>query len=485
MLCAEWGYQRSESRANGGSVGSRWCRKQKKESMSSKKIGTKTASTFVIANMIGTGVFTSLGFQLVSLTNPIAIALIWLMGGLVALCGAIVYSELGSAMPRSGGEYHYLSVIYHPIVGFMSGWTSLLVGFAAPVALSSMAMSSYLCNIYPALDQKILAMAVLTVITLFHAIDAHVGTKMQNLLTTVKIAIIVVFIVAGLIVAPEGAANFDSVGDFQWGDVFSPAFAVSLVWVYYAYSGWNAAAYISGDIENPQRNVPLALLSSTLFVIVLYLCLNMVFLRTTPVDEMVAQIEIGLISARHIFGIQGGEIMGILITIMLVSSISSMVYVGPRVVVSMGEDHRLFRFLTKKNAKGCPSIAIWTQYLISSVMLLTGSFKLITQYTGVVLSFCALLTVAGVIVHRHRFPDAERPYKTWAYPLPAILFCVIILWTIVYMMYNDYVETFVEGRQDAPWTMILSLGTILTGAFFYWVNKLLESRKKASESIEE
>lgn len=129
--------------------------KIKKESMSSKKIGTKTASTFVIANMIGTGVFTSLGFQLVSLTNPIAIALIWLMGGLVALCGAIVYSELGAAMPRSGGEYHYLSVIYHPMVGFMSGWTSLLVGFAAPVALSSMAMSSYLCNILYSPKQKI------------------------------------------------------------------------------------------------------------------------------------------------------------------------------------------------------------------------------------------------------------------------------------------------------------------------------------------
>lgn len=445
--------------------------------MSSKKIGTKTASTFVIANMIGTGVFTSLGFQLMSLTNPIGIALIWLMGGLVALCGAVVYSELGAAMPRSGGEYHYLSVIYHPSVGFMSGWTSLLVGFAAPVALSSMAMSSYLCNIYPVLDQKVFAMVVLTIITLFHAIDAHVGTKMQNLLTGIKIAIIIVFIVAGLIVTPEGAANFDVVQDFQFSDVFTPAFAVSLIWVYYAYSGWNAAAYISGDIENPQRNVPLALLSSTLFVIVLYLCLNMVFMRTTPVEEMTGQIEIGLISARHIFGVQGGEIMGILITIMLVSSISSMVYVGPRVVVSMGEDHKMFRFLTKKNKKGCPSIAIWMQYAISSIMLLTGSFKLITQYTGIVLSFCALLTVAGVIVHRHRFPNVERPYKTWAYPLPAILFCAIIVWSIVYMMYNDYVDTFVNKTQDAPWTMILSFGTVLTGFFFYWVNQKLEKNK--------
>lgn len=446
--------------------------------MSSKKIGTKTASTFVIANMIGTGVFTSLGFQLCSLTNPISIALIWLIGGLIALSGAVVYSELGAAMPRSGGEYNYLSVIYHPALGFMSGWTSLLVGFAAPVALSCMAMSSYLCNIFPAIDETSFAMAMLTLITLLHAIDAHVGTKTQNILTAIKIAIILVFIVAGLIVAPDGTENFAQVQDFQWSDVFSSAFAVSLIWVYYAYSGWNAAAYISGDIENPRRNVPLALLSSTLFVIILYLCLNMVFLRTTPVGEMQGQIEIGLISAKHIFGVQGGEVMGILITVMLVSSISSMVYVGPRVAVTMGEDHRLFRFLAKKNKKGCPSVAIWTQYAITSTMLLTGSFRLITEYTGIVLSFCALLTVGGVIVHRRRFPDVERPYKTWAYPLPAILFCAIILWSIVYMMYNDYEKTFVSHTQNAPWTMILSMGTVLTGLLFYWVNKKLSKDKK-------
>lgn len=440
-----------------------------------KKIGTKTASTFVIANMIGTGVFTTLGFQLLSLTNPIYIALIWLMGGLAAFCGAIVYSELGAAMPRSGGEYHYLSVIYHPAVGFMSGWTSLIVGFAAPVALSSMAMSSYLCSIFPSIDKTVFAMVMLTLITLLHAINTHVGTKTQNILTTVKIAIILVFILAGLIVSPDGAANFDSMSEFKIGDVLSPAFAVSLIWVYYAYSGWNAAAYIAGDIENPRRNVPLALLSSTLFVIVLYLCLNMVFLRTTPVEEMVGQIEIGLISAKHIFGVKGGEIMGILITVMLVSSISSMVYVGPRVAVTMGEDYRLFGFLTKKNKDGCPSFAIWTQYAISSIMLLTGSFQLITQYTGIVLSFCALLTVGGVIVHRYRFPDVYRPYKTWAYPLPAILFCVIILWSIIYMMYNDYVVTFVDHTQDAPWTMILSFGTILMGLVFYGINKVYHS----------
>lgn len=432
---------------------------------------------FVIANMVGTGVFTSLGFQLASLTNPVGIALVWLLGGSVALCGAVVYGELGASMPRSGGEYHYLSVIYSPSVGFMSGWSSLLVGFAAPVALSCMAMSSYLCNMFPQLDPKLFAMAVLTIVTLFHAIDAHMGAQMQNVLTAVKIATIVVFVVVGAVVQPEGAANFSSVSDFRVADLFTPAFAVSLVWVYYAYSGWNAAAYISGEIENPQRNVPLALLLSTSFVILLYLCLNMVFLRTTPMEEMVGQIEVGLISARHIFGLRGGEVMGLLITLMLLSSISSMVYVGPRVAVSMGEDHRMFRFLTKRNRNGCPSAAIWMQYAVTSVMLLTGSFRLITQYTGIVLSVCALLTVFGLVLHRRKFPQAARPCRSWAYPLPTLIFCTILLWSIVYMMYGDCVDAFVSKKQTLPWTMILSSLTILVGFVLYWVNKKLEKNK--------
>ena len=251
----------------------------------------------------------------------------------------------------------------------------------------------------------------------------------------------------------------------------SPAFAISLVWVYYAYSGWNAAAYISGDVENPQRTVPRALLCGTLLVAVLYLFLNMVFLRTAPVSELTGQIEIGLICAKHIFGENGGEIMGLLITVMLVSSISSMVFVGPRVGAAMGEDHRIFRFLTKKNDKGCPYISVWVQWLVSAVMLLSGSFRAITQYTGVVLSLCALLSVVGVIVHRHRYPNVARPYRTWAYPWPIIFFAAISLWSVTYMLYVDFTD-----GDNVPWTTILSFTTIFSGLILYWINKKIYNK---------
>lgn len=436
-----------------------------------KQINARTASAFVIANMIGTGVFTSLGFQLLTTTSPVSIVLLWLIGGLTALCGAVVYSELGAAMPRSGGEYNFLSVIYHPFVGFLSGWSSLIVGFAAPVALACMALSSYVCNIFPAISEMWLAMGVLTVITVLHAFNPRIGITAQNLLTAAKLLIIVVFIVVGFAVEPGGAANFEAAGQFQPSELFTTSFAVSLIWVYYAYSGWNSAAYISGDIVNPRRNVPLALVVSTVVVIVLYVLLNVVFLRTTPIAEMAGEVEIGLISARHIFGTTGGNVVGMLIALMLTSSISSMVYVGPRVGVTMGEDHRFFRFLTRRNAQDCPSSAIWAQWTISALLILTGSFRVVTQYTGIIISLFALLTVVGVFVHRRRFPEAERPYRTHLYPLPPLLFGLVFVWSIVYLMFDDFEQAFVSHRQDAPWTTIMSFGTLVIGAAIWWIEK--------------
>lgn len=434
------------------------------------KIGVKTAATFVIANMIGTGVFTSLGFQLLSTTNPITIGLIWIIGGFTALCGAIVYSELGAAMPRSGGEYNFLSEIYHPSLGFLSGWVSLIVGFAAPVALACMALSSYVCSIFPIINPTFFAIIVLTIITVIHLFSKKLGATVQNILTVAKILIIIVFIVAGLLCSADGIDNFRN-ATLDIDDVFSTGFAVSLIWVYYSYSGWNAASYISGDIKNPQRNVPLSMMYSTLFVTILYFLLNMVFLRTAPVNELTGQIQVGLISATHVFGKEGGAVMGLLIALMLTSSISSMVYVGPRVGMTMGEDHRMFRFLTWKNKLDCPSVAVALQWALSLIMILTKSFEDVTKYTGIVLSFCSMLTVFGVFVHRKRFPNAKRPYKSFGYPFTPIIFCLLILFSIIYLVYEDYVHTYIENTQDAPWTTIASFGTLLMGVALWFVNK--------------
>ena len=441
------------------------------------KFGLTTASAFVIANMIGTGVFTSLGFQLLGTTNMSSILLLWLMGGVIALCGALVYGELGAVMPRSGGEYHYLRKIYHPMLGFMAGWASLIVGFAAPVALACMALSGYLTRVFPVLNPMMVGISVLTLITIVHAYDVKMGGTIQRYFTFFKILVIVGFIACGLAMPVKYQSITSSFSSFSLDDIFSTGFAVSLVWVYYAYSGWNASAYMANEIKNPQRTIPRSLFISTLVVTVLYLFLNAVFLLSTPVAEMTGQLEVGLIAAQHIFGHTLGNMMGLLIALLLVSSISSMVFLGPRVSQVMGEDTYILRPLAKRSERGTPYVAIWVQYIISVLLIITNSFELVTKYTGITLSFFALMTVIGVFVHRKRYPNVHRPYKTWGYPFTPIIFIMLIMWSIAYLVREDFIQTFVEGKQDVMWMSLMSALTLLSGAFIYQSNRWIVYRK--------
>lgn len=441
------------------------------------KFGLTTASAFVVANMIGTGVFTSLGFQLLGTTNMISILILWLLGGIIALCGALVYGELGAVMPRSGGEYHYLRVIYNRKLGFMAGWASLIVGFAAPVALACMALSCYLAKVFPILDPMGVGLLVLTGVTIIHAYDVKMGGAIQRFFTFFKILVILGFIVCGLVM-PVKYQNFSaSFSEFSWEEIFSTGFAVSLVWVYYAYSGWNASAYMANEIKNPQRTIPRSLFISTLVVTLLYLLINAVFMLSTPVAEMSGQLEVGLIAAQHIFGHTLGNLMGLLIALLLISSISSMVFLGPRVSQVMGEDTYILQQLARKSNRGTPFVAIWVQYFISALLIITNSFELVTKYTGITLSFFALMTVAGIFVHRHRYPNVVRPYKTWGYPVTPVIFILLILWSIVYLVREDFIQTFIEGRQKAMWMTLMSLATLVSGVVIYQVNRWVLYRK--------
>ena len=272
------------------------------------KLGLISVASFVIANMIGAGVFTSLGYQLQSINNPYSILMLWVVGGVLALCGALVYGELGAAMPRSGGEYHYLGKIYHPVLGFLSGWVSLTVGFAAPVALSSMGAGRYLSMVFPELSQTWTALTVLTIVTAIHCYTIQFGGKFQTLFTSINIGLILIFIFAGCLYTPQVQNTAAFASAIDWNEMISPAFAVSLIYVSFAYSGWNAAAYIAGDIDNPRHTLPRSLFISTMVVMVLYVMLNLVFMLTAPIAEMKGQMEIGFISATHLFGISGGRI---------------------------------------------------------------------------------------------------------------------------------------------------------------------------------
>src|SRR5436309_4754109 len=270
-------------------------------------VGFSTACGIVIANIIGTGVFTSLGFQLFDIQSGFPLLMLWVVGGIAALCGALCYGELSAALPRSGGEYHFLSQIYHPALGFMAGFISATVGFAAPIALAAMAFGTYFVGVFGVGSPVLLSFIVVWVVTVFHLRNLQIGSAFQNLWTIVKLLLIGALIAAGFLIEPKQEITFlPQSGDTAW--IFSGPFAVALVYVMYSYSGWNASSYIIGEVKKPEKNVPRSLLAGTLIVIVAYVLLNAIFLATTPQDEMRGQLEVGLIAGKHIFGTNGGRV---------------------------------------------------------------------------------------------------------------------------------------------------------------------------------
>jgi len=423
-----------------------------------RTVGFVTASSIVIANIIGTGIFTSLGFQLADIQSGFPLLMLWVIGGIAALCGALCYGELSAALPRSGGEYHFLSQIYHPALGFMAGFVSATVGFAAPIALAGMAFGTYFRGVFDFGSPVLLSFAIVWAVALFHLGNLRLGGVFQNLWTIVKLLLIGALITAGFIVEPkQGITFWPQAGDTM--SIFSGAFAVALVYVMYSYSGWNASSYIIGEVKRPEKNVPRSLLAGTFIVIAAYVVLNAVFLATTPQQEMRGQIEVGLIAGKHIFGANGGRLVGAVICLGLVSTVSSMTWIGPRVTMSMGEDHWLLRLLGRKNKHGVPTNAIVLQLLIVNLLLLTQSFADVVRYTQFSLLICSLLAVIGVIVLRFTHPKITRPYRVWVYPLPPIVFSVITIWMMIYLLRSHAVES------------LAGVATALLGLLLYFCAK--------------
>lgn len=323
--------------------------------MTSKKYSLYTAIMVVIANMIGTGVFTSLGFQVFGIQSAWSIVLLWSLGGVVALTGAFCYAELSGIHTRSGGEYHFLSFLYGKPFGFMTGWISFTLGFAAPVAAVSVALGDYLTASLKIQDysllsfsaSQVIAITVVILISLFHLFNRKLGSAFQNIFTTLKIIFIIFFIILGWVFADTSLPQFHAGGSFK-SEIFSPGFAISIYFVLYAYSGWNAVAYFAGEIKNPEKNITRSILTGTILVTILYILLNLSFMLILPFREIEGQPEIGYLFAQKIFGNLWGGIFGFSISMLLISSVSSMIIAGPRVSKVMGEDYKNYPFWPSK-----------------------------------------------------------------------------------------------------------------------------------------
>lgn len=430
-----------------------------------QKYTRSVATNMVIANMIGTGIFTSLGFQVLpadsgGIPDPFAILVIWLLGGIVSLCGATVYGEVATRINRSGGEYAFLSDIYHPILGFISGWISLFVGFSAAIASLALATGEYLLPAFGVTDEltvigipvvKLIAAIVIIVVAAIQLTGVKSGGIFQNVMTFVKIGLVLVFLAIPFIFmgSYEGSGVSFAPTDKSTDTIFSVGFAGALVWVMFAYSGWNASSYIVGNMENPKRNLPFSLVVGTIIVTILYMCLNSVFMYVATFDELALQVDLGNVVANKVLGSKVGLIFSLVFSIALISGVSAMFIAGPRVVQQIGKDYSVFRFLGRETGKGAPSVAIMTITVVAIVMIFTVTFSELIQFIGFTLSVFSLLTVIGIFVLRSKksvntetdqqvidSPDGknsgERIVKAFAYPVTPIIFIAVTIWMMSY-----------------------------------------------------
>lgn len=452
-------------------------------------VSTWPAAALVVSNMIGTGVFMSLGWQVSGFTHPdgtslltgsvFPIIILWIVGGFLALCGALCYAELATALPRSGGEYNFLSRIYHPMIGFCTGLCSATIGFAAPIAASALVFGDYFCRAFPGFSHlvanntvHVLAFVLVSIVTLCHLRSLRFTGGFQAAMTGLTVLLIIAFVVFGFTTTPSHAISFAP----HAADLNLPVlekFWGSLIWVMYAYSGWNAASYIVEEVRNPAKSLPRALILGTVFVMVLYVAVNSVFLYTTPLHQLAGQPEVAHIAGTSIFGPVGARIASGLICIGLIANVSAMMWVGSRVNEAIGATYPVLGLLGKTSKTRVPYFSLIYQYGVIFVLLFFDP-KQIINYVESVLIFWSLLAVVGVIVLRIREPELLRPYRTWGYPFTPIIFATITIFCLV------------QNCQLHLWESITGAATVLIGIPIYlWASRNVPAEQLRGESLPE
>lgn len=416
-----------------------------------KKIGWKTATAIVISNMVGTGVFTSLGYQVPELHNTFTIILLWTIGGILALIGAFIYAELGAHFKQSGGDYIYLSRTYHPIMGYITSWVSLIVGFSGPIALAALAMAKYLGFE----NERSTAILIIIIIAVFQCFSLKVSSRFQNIFAVLKVAFIIVLILIGISISPSPTNAL--LWDNSWThEIIVPAFASSLVFVTYAYTGWNSASYIVEEIEKPKVNLPKALIIGTVFVTVSYVLVNFVFLKHASIEQMEGKEDIANIAFTNILGVRGVKWISYLIALQLVSTISGYLWVGSRVTQATAKENHLWSYLGKENKNRIPIWAVVAHTLISILIILSGKFEEIFIYTAFVLQLLSTAAVSTSLFIKKK----DR-----------VLFKgnIFLLMPVIFLLFSFYILyfTFVNHPRES----IIGLGIIGAGMTLYFFDK--------------
>lgn len=434
-----------------------------------RKLGLFPATNIVVANMIGAGIFTTSGLLMTGLNNPGLMLVLWAVGGIIALFGALSYGELGAAMPGAGGEYLFLSELYSPVFGFLSGWVSFIVGFSAPIAASALGFSEYFTRAVPGfaawlqnagimrpeITNKLLAVSVILIFTFIHYRGIKYGARIQNVLTILKILLIVILLTAGFSSGNGNLSNFSKGGSIPSGLAGWKTIGLSLMWIMFSYSGWNASTYLGAEIKNPSRNLPGSLIIGTLIVLLLYLGLNTLYVYSIEPEAMKDVISIGGLAMGNLFGQSAGILFSILIAFALFSSLSAFIIIGPRVYYSMARDGLFFKWVGRIHERfQVPSNSIVLQCLIALVLVLSGTFEQVLTYMGFALGIFPVLTILGIWRLRKKKPDAM---KIKGFPFTQVIYIVAGVMILVL----SFLEKPVESS--------IALLTVASGIPFYFI----------------
>lgn len=426
-----------------------------------RRLGVGTATSVVVANMIGTGIFTTTGLMLARLESGWLVLLCWLAGGAIALCGALSYAELGAMMPRAGGEYAYLREIYGPLPAFLTGWTSFFVGFSAPIAAIGVACAAYLSagGILPDSwwASKGTALAIVLVFATIHYVGVGLGTRVQNALTGLKLLLLGGLLLLGFGIG-RGDWGFAAPESEFWSSGHWSQLGIAMLWVMFAYSGWNASAYLGEEVEQPARTLPRSLLLGTVTVMVVYLGVNLLFFYAAPAAALSGQVAVGEVAAQGLFGANAARWLSVLISLALLSALSAYVLVGPRVYYAMARDGLFFRFAARIHPRfETPAGSIAAQAVCAAVMILSGTFEQLLTYIGFALGIFPWMTVAGLWLLRRRAPGRERPYRVWGYPFVPLFYLVMMAWILGVAFVNS------------PGPSLVAVATVAAGIPVYYL----------------
>lgn len=430
-----------------------------------RTINLRSATGIVIANMIGGGIFVTVGIIAGKLPGPVWVLSFWIIGGIIALLGALCYTELATRMPEGGGEYIYLSKLFHPIFGFLAGWTSFLVGFSAPIAGSALGFSEYIIaglnfeKIFsPELIivfKKVLSVAIVLIFTILHYRGIKTGVFAQNIFVLIKIIVIIGLVLAGFLLFEQNFNQF-RVGFREFsGDI---AIGTAMMLIMFSYSGWNAVSYIAGEIKNPKRNIPISLILGTLTVAAFYIILNLLILASLPFNDIQGDVTVFEKVFVNIFGQFTGNFLSIIIGLLLVSSISAFILLGPRVYYAMAKDRLFFRFASKIHPVfEVPSRSIAVQGSIAIVFVIFTSIEQLFVYLYYALNLFPIMAVFGIFVARFRKIGDDSSVNVIGYPLVPIIFLVFSIYLAII--------TFIER----PIESIAAIATIMLGIPCYYI----------------